>query len=148
LIDDLIGKPTGTVFASSIVQLRCKRAGYSSGLFAPTLGGTHRVITSPCAPAAEENLLFRRARTILTNAEADRRMTTDQQKQVIDALTIAASELDRSSETKPLADQVRGLKGKAHLQAGDLRPLLGNMQSQIDLQQSRAQRCYWETVAR
>jgi hypothetical protein len=34
------------------------------------------------------------------------------------------------------------------LQAGDLRPLLGNMQSQIDLKQSRAQQRYWESVAR
>ncbi len=75
-------------------------------------------------------------------------ITADQRQQAIDSLTRAASRLDASMETKPLADEVRALLGKARFQADDLRTLLGDLQSQIDSQQNRAQNLYWEMVGR
>lgn len=71
-----------------------------------------------------------------------------QEQQVVDSLRSAAAELDESAETRPLADEVRALIRKAHFQTDDLRSLLNNIQSQIDIQQSRAQERYWESVGR
>jgi hypothetical protein len=68
---------------------------------------------------------------------------TDQRQEVLDHLAHAASKLAETANTQPAAEEVRGLIRKGNPQLKELRSLLDDIQSQIQVQQERAQDRYW-----
>ncbi len=72
----------------------------------------------------------------------------DQRQQVLDYLGRAEKDLSDTPAGGPLAAEADGLIEKVEPQGSDIKMLLQDIQSQIDLQRQRAEDRYWDAISR
>lgn len=72
----------------------------------------------------------------------------DQRQKVVDYLGRAKKDLSDAPGAGPLAEEADGLIEKVDPQGSDIKMLLQDIQSQIDLQRQQAENRYWDAIGR